>query len=248
MDWVSGIPYGLLLLRLNGESATVTALTDEKLRVRRMGDEPIRSLELRFLKSDFWGYEAMTPKSLRKVSTENGLYGSICEIEIADSRFRDEVRRILKLYARYIRVKNEGDDEYAASELTGCPYEEVESSSLDEQKRKWFSDDRGFSLGGKWTLALTVDRPERYREFLRLPFSEFQKRYFESNRLENHMLFQTRAKRVYVGNAFCARLNPDNSTLAALYEKARAEKLDVTAVMPFRTSARCVRTWEPWRT
>ena len=233
MDWVSGIPYGLLLCRLNGESVTVTALTDEKLRVRRMGDEPIRSLELRFLKSDLWGYAALSPKGWRAEPAKNGVYGSAVEIEIDDSRFRDEVRRILRLYARYIRVKGEGDDEYAASALTGCPYEDAEASSLDEQKRKWFSGVEGFSLGGDWTLALAVDRPEKYREFMRLPFYEFQKRYFAANHLENHALFQTRAKRVYIGNAFCVRLNPDISMLAALFGKARAEGLDVTPVLPF---------------
>ena len=232
MDWISGIPYGLVLCRLNGESVTVTALTDEKLRVRRMGDEPIRSLDLRLLKQDYWGYEALSPKNWRALTAEPGVCGLETEIFVADARFRDEVRRVLRLYARYIRLKSEGD-EYAQSELTGCPYEEAESASFDEQKRKWFSKRNGFSIGGNWTLALAVDRPERYSQFLSLPFAEFQRRFLETNHLENHALFRRPAARVYIGNAFCRRLNPDDQTLARAFERARAQGLGVTAVLPF---------------
>lgn len=233
MKWINGIPYGLILCRINGESVTVTALTDEKLRVRRMGDEPIRSLDLRFLRSDFWGYVPDTPENWHILPAERDEYGLIFEIEVEDALFRNEVRRVLGLYAQYIRLKSSGDDEYAASVLAGCPYEDAESASPDEQKTKWFSSLEGFSLEGDWTLALSLDQPKRYKDFLSMPFADFQKRYFESGCLEKHTLFQKTAKRIYVGNAFCRRLNPDGATLAAIYAKARDENLEVTAVLPF---------------
>lgn len=56
--------------------------------------------------------------------------------------YRKEVRRLIGQYSRYIRLKLMEDDGELAKALTGYPAEKdlVEACSLEEQKRRWFSE------------------------------------------------------------------------------------------------------------
>ena len=229
---VEEIPHGLVMCRVNGEDVTVTALSDEAIFVRRMDDTSIRSIQIWFLETRLYGYRHVCPSEWKVCGESCTGLGWVSEIAIADAAYAPQVRRVLRDWARYIRLKSEGDDEMMAHEMCACPVGEAREATLNGQMRAWFSGLKGFELAGNWSLALVLDRPELYERFADMPFEDFVKWYLEVHHLSGHLLFRKRPERVYIGNAYCERLCPDLSEIGRMRVRAEAEKVFVTAVLP----------------
>lgn len=227
MQLIEDIPYGLAVCTANGESVTLTGLSDRQLRLRTYDAKPLFSLSVRFLSDDRASYLACPLDGWQVSGETRTQLGVLRTVDVPCPAFAREARRALKLYADYLRLKALGDDEYLAHALTGCPYAETTAHSFAEQKKAWLRGMGAFSLPGDWTLALTADNFTAYECFLSLPPDAFRRQA-----TANLPVFDRPAGRIYIGNACCPHLFPDRPLLSALLARAREQGLKVTIVLP----------------
>ena len=227
MQLIEELPFGLAICAANGETATLTGLSDRQMRLRTHGAEPLSSLAVRFLSDDRASYVACPVDGWRVSHEERTRLGVLRMVDVPCPAFAKEARRALKLYTEYLRLKSLGDDEYLAHALTGCPYVDTTARSFAGQKAAWLHGAAAFSLPGDWTLALTADSFAAYRRFLSLPLDAFQR-----EATLNLPAFARPAGRIYIGNAGCPRLFPDRPLLSKLLARAKEQGLNVTIVLP----------------
>lgn len=227
MQLIEELPFGLAICAANGETATLTGLSDRQMRLRTHGAEPLSSLAVRFLTDDRASYVACPVDGWRLSHEERTRLGVLRMVDVPCPAFAKEARRALKLYTEYLRLKSLGDDEYLAHALTGCPYVDTTARSFAGQKAAWLRGAAAFSLPGDWTLALTADSFAAYRRFLSLPLDAFQR-----EATLNLPAFARPAGRIYIGNAGCPRLFPDRPLLSKLLARAKEQGLNVTIVLP----------------
>lgn len=229
MKPVEGLPFGLIVCHVNGRQVTVTGASDVRLKIRLSQKEKITSLQLHFLNFDTAGWTCVTPASRRVLRYYESRLGCEVLLSISDAAYKKEVLRVLNGYARYIRLKEAGDDESMANILTGCPAGGTVSVTFAGQKKALF---RGPFAGTEWkgSLALSLDRQDSYERFLRLPLREFQNDFLSRSGLSEVPLLSGRADRVYIGNAYCVHLFPDN--LAEIIDCAVSQEVNVTVVLP----------------
>lgn len=211
MQLIEELPFGLAICAANGETATLTGLSDRQMRLRTHGAEPLSSLAVRFLTDDRASYVACPVDGWRVSHEERTRLGVLRMVDVPCPAFAKEARRALKLYTEYLRLKSLGDDEYLAHALTGCPYVDTTARSFAGQKAAWLRGAAAFSLPGDWTLALTADSFAAYRRFLSLPLDAFQR-----EATLNLPAFARPAGRICIGNAGCPRLFPDRPLLSKL--------------------------------
>ena len=227
MQLIEELPFGLAICAANGETATLTGLSDRQMRLRTHGAEPLSSLAVRFLTDDRASYVACPVDGWRVSHEERTRLGVLRMVDVSCPAFAKEARRALKLYTEYLRLKSLGDDEYLAHALTGCPYVDTTARSFAGQKAAWLRGAAAFSLPGDWTLALTADSFAAYRRFLSLPLDAFQR-----EATLNLPAFARPAGRICIGNAGCPRLFPDRPLLSKLLARAKEQGLNVTIVLP----------------
>lgn len=227
MRLIEDIPYGLAVCTANGESVTLTGLSDRQLRLHTYDAEPLCALSVRFLSDDLASYNPCPLDGWRVSREERTRLGVLRTVDVDCPAFAGEARRVLKLYANYLRLKSLDDDEYLAHTLTGCPYAEVTARSFAEQRAAWLRGMGAFSLPGDWTLALTADNFTAYKRFLSLPPDAFRR-----EATVGLPAFDRPAGRIYIGNACCPRLFPDKPLLTALLSRAKEQGLSVTIVLP----------------
>ena len=227
MQLIEELPFGLAICAANGETATLTGLSDRQMRLRTHGAEPLSSLAVRFLTDDRASDVACPVDGWRVSHEERTRLGVLRMVDVPCPAFAKEARRALKLYTEYLRLKSLGDDEYLAHALTGCPYVDTTARSFAGQKAAWLRGAAAFSLPGDWTLALTADSFAAYRRFLSLPLDAFQR-----EATLNLPAFARPAGRICIGNAGCPRLFPDRPLLSKLLARAKEQGLNVTIVLP----------------
>ena len=227
MQLIEDIPFGLVICIANGETATLTGLSNRQMRLRTYDAEPLLSLAVRFLGDDRASYVDCPVDGWRVSHEERTRLGVLRTVDVPCPAFAKEARRALKLYADYLRLKSLGDDEYLAHALTGCPYADTTARSFAGQKTAWLRGMAAFSLPGDWTLALTADNFTAYRRFLSLPLDAFQR-----EATLGLPAFARPAGRIYIGNACCPRLFPDRPLLSKLLARAEEHGLNVTIVLP----------------
>ena len=77
-------------------------------------------------------------------------------------------------------------------------------------------------------VAVELDRRERYQTFLEQEPQVFFRCYCQENSLTGHWLSLQSLERIYIGNAFCPLLSPEEDVLFALMEKAYRNGLEIT--------------------
>ena len=242
MELIEGIPAGLAACVIGGEEKGVAALSDGMIRVRSA--DPVESLEgirLYLLDFDRAAYREIAPESAHIIRAAPWGPGWLYDIRLEDALWRREARRALGEWARYIRLKAAGDDGALAADLTGCPDEPVTARTLDEQKKRWFAGLSGFDAPGDWTLALSLDEPDKCAAFAREGAAAYQAALLRQNGLAGHPLLRHPVSRVYVGSQHCPRLAPEGELLCATLRRAAEEGLAVTLALPPVRQARL-----PW--
>ncbi len=225
MELIENIPFGLAACFLNGEQFTVTAISDTAVCVRLDREVQVHALVLYLYRRDEAKWIKVEPKQRIITSCEKERYGFRLTIAVDDAEYRQAVRRTLSEYAEFIRLKSE-DEEWAAHELTGCPYAETEEETLSAQKKHRFSGIGSFSVPENIELALSLDNDAAYRRFLQLPIDVFAEDFFKRSFLP---VFG-KAQRLYIGSRCCPELFPDN--VRELTDKCRREGLYCTIVLP----------------
>lgn len=174
-------------------------------------------------------------------------------------RYRQYAKDLMTEYMRYISLKLNEDDARLSKSLVGYPaeLEEKYASDFEEQKKTWFtawntekdlcqcaenhqveceetSDFTWMDEAEKpGELALSLDRPELWEQYLKLPLEQFVKEYWRRNHLSYHPLAQKQVTHLYVGNQFCHLLFPKQDVLFDMLEKAEREHVEVVLVFTY---------------
>lgn len=165
-------------------------------------------------------------------------------VRAEQKEYVQEVRRLAGEYNRYIRLKLDGDDAELAKSLTGYPAEldEVHCRSLEEQKKLWFGGNPSsvrrnpdadqsveeLFLDKGTELALELNGPSLYEEYLCQPLQDFLASYWQKNYLTHSWLAGRTPERFYIGNQFCHNLFPTEEQLFSIMDKICSEGLEIT--------------------
>lgn len=256
------IPFGLLGGFCDHLEIRITGLSEEGFSFRVPEKiEKAACLEICFFdfSADCYRKVQLAEKEREMKLTEETPFFFIYSVWTKNGEYREQVKRLVTDYDNYISLKLAGDDAYLSEKMVGYPAEldEVYAESFEEQKKEWFSgggdgrkdcfcEKKGqeeiwkkqsssddFEEGLEFELALTIDRPELYNDFLQKDGTIFCHDYWKNNFLEHHPLSQKQATRLYIGNQFCHNLFPEKKQLFQMLEKAFENKLAVTIAFTY---------------
>lgn len=256
------IPFGLLGVFCDHLEIRITGLSEEGFSFRVPEKiEKAACLEICFFdfSADCYRKVQLAEKEREMKLTEETPFFFIYSVWTKNGEYREQVKRLVTDYDNYISLKLAGDDAYLSEKMVGYPAEldEVYAESFEEQKKEWFSgggdgrkdcfcEKKGqeeiwkkqsssddFEEGLEFELALTIDRPELYYDFLQKDWTRFCHDYWKNNFLEHHTLSQKRVTRIYIGNQFCHNLFPEKKLLFQVLEKALENNLAVTLAFSY---------------
>ena len=247
------IPFGLLGGFCDHLEIRITGLSEEGFSFRVPEKiEKAACLEICFFdfSADCYRKVQLAEKEREMKLTEETPFFFIYSVWTKNGEYREQVKRLVTDYDNYISLKLAGDDAYLSEKMVGYPAEldEVYAESFEEQKKEWFScvgdgiqECRNTWEHKKWNitdfpefeLAITIDRPELYYDFLQKDWTRFCHDYWKNNFLEHHTLSQKRVTRIYIGNQFCHNLFPKKKLLFQVLEKALENNLAVTLAFTY---------------
>lgn len=256
------IPFGLLGGFCDHLEIRITGLSEEGFSFRVPEKiEKAACLEICFFdfSADCYRKVQLAEKEREMKLTEETPFFFIYSVWTKNGEYREQVKRLVTDYDNYISLKLAGDDAYLSEKMVGYPAEldEVYAENFEEQKKEWFSgggdgrkdcfcEKKGqeeiwkkqsssddFKEGLEFELALTIDHPELYNDFLQKDGTIFCHDYWKNNFLEHHPLSQKQATRLYIGNQFCHNLFPEKKQLFQMLEKAFENKLAVTIAFTY---------------
>ena len=105
------------------------------------------------------------------------------------------------------------------------PHPALRATFPDERGRllEAFHWPYGYRLPEGLELAVVLDGPAMWGQYLDMDREDFLRRYWQENALSGHPLARARVTHLYIGSQFCPLAQPDDTTLAALLEKAAAD-------------------------
>ena len=253
------IPFGLLGGFCDHLEIRITGLSEEGFSFRVPEKiEKAACLKICFFdfSADCYRKVQLAEKEREMKLTEETPFFFIYSVWTKNGEYREQVKRLVTDYDNYISLKLAGDDAYLSEKMVGYPAEldEVYAESFEEQKKEWFSgggdgrkdcfcEKKGkeeiwkkqsssddFEEGLEFELALTIDRPELYNDFLQKDGTTFCHDYWKNNFLEHHPLSQKQATRLYIGNQFCHNLFPEKKQLFQMLENKLAVTIAFTYV------------------
>lgn len=158
-------------------------------------------------------------------------------LSVEDEQFQAQTRRLLNEYYRYINLKLGGDDSYLSKECVGYPAEKDEDFATDfnRQKLEWYKSALAQDIDwqNKMELAIELDNPILYQEYLEKEKEIFFKDYWMRNGLKSRPFSKMNWTRIYIGNQFCHNLFPSETQLFSLLQKAKQEGLFVTIAFTY---------------
>ncbi len=245
MNGVKLIPSSLVTCFVQDLEVCIVELAYEGFSIRVPNElTQIEPITLHFLQPEQCSYHSLVLEeyqvelSSEKVDLEKA-YAVTYTITTNQKEYRDRTRNLLQVYGEYISLKLTGDDGYLSENLVAYPsYKDEEFYTVfEEQKRDWLQTitvkDAERLNQYKYELAISIDRPKSYQEYLELGIEKFQSKILQENYLANHPLFIKRAERVYLGNQFCHNLFPPKNILLEMMDKAVSEKLAITLVFTY---------------
>ena len=222
----------------------------------KVSERTDESLVLHFFDEKKNGYqdvvlEHITPRRMSK--DEKGEVFNSYFLAIENEDFRAQTRRLFEAYYRYINLKLCGDDAYLAKECVGYPAKEDEvfAANFTSQKLGWYQEalmqiKKGecvnalegspvelLGVVSNLELALELDNPKLYQEYLSKDKDSFFKEYWSGNGLAEHPFARAKWTRIYLGNQFCHNLFPCETQLFSILQKAKWEDLPVTIAFTY---------------
>lgn len=237
------IPFGLLSGFYGGQEIRITALSEEgfcfRVPEKKEADAEIEICFFDF-SADCYRKVQLAEEERKMELTEETPFFFTYSVWTQKGEYREQVKRLVTDYDNYISLKLTGDDAYLSEKMVGYPAEldEVYAESFEEQKKEWFcdvSEYRNWNIADfqEFELALTIDRPELYYDFLQKEWTTFCHDYWKNNFLEHHPLSQKKVARLYIGNQFCHNLFPEKKQLFQMLEKAIENNLAVTLAFTY---------------
>lgn len=233
-DAVTDLPSGLCACRLNDENAHIFALSPRSVYLRSLNACPADSvLTLALYRPERGDYEFHTPNDLHIESVQRHNGAVLTRFSFEDPDCAAAIRRMLDAYARYLEIKStEGAGAYAAYAM-GYPADadDIFLPDLQSQRGHWASMLSPLpEMPPQTELAVELNCPELWKLYLNHPLESFMRAYARCRALAPHRLPPRLPKRLYIGNACCRHLFPEEGMLNALIEKAQAEGLALSFV------------------
>lgn len=237
---VSMIPYGLLAGIVDGQEVRITQLGENGFQFR-MADkkENIREIRLQFFVEREHGYREIRILGNRIQTVEEKRFFTEYTVWTEAKEYQQCVQQLLSDYWNYITLKMTGTDGEVAAAYTDYPVhlDEEYAESLETQKEEWFREAAGKvkeqELSDRVEMALELDTPQLYQEWLQKSTEEYEKEYWETRGLQFHPLAKKKIERLYIGNTFCPHLCPQKEMLAEMLKKAKREQRVVTLTFPW---------------
>lgn len=237
---VSMIPYGLLAGIVDGREVRITELGENGF-VFRMAErvDKIQEISLQFYVESENCYRKIEISGNQVKKAEKQRFFTEYTVLTEAEEYQKCVRQLLSDYWKYISLKTTETDGEVAAWYTGYPVQQDDeyASCLEEQKAEWFCEASRTANGKKLEegveLAVELDTPQLYDEWLQKPTGKFVEAYWMKNGLESHPLASRKVDRLYIGNAFCPHLFPPRESLQAILKKAKKECIPVTLTFPW---------------
>lgn len=235
------IPFASVacLIRLSDGRVLEASLMDLSaigftLRLPRAWDEPladgIDAITLRFHRFRDSGECTLAAGTLDWTQEEQTADWTAYRAETTDPSFRTLARQFMRDFAQYVALKEAQDDARLSQALTGYPAEGETCfpAHFAGQRRAWFA---ALAPDADWAnacaavpeLAVSLASPRLWTEYLARPMTDFSRTYWASHDLDRHPIARRTFNAVYIGNAYCPLLFPDEDALLRLLDKAAGE-------------------------
>ncbi|MGN0351847.1 MAG: hypothetical protein ACI4ES_09355 [Roseburia sp.] len=182
---------------------------------------------------------------------------TVCRVTTENTFFQKCARMVMEEYTRYIQLKLEESDAVLSEELTGYPAEKdtIFSADFAQQKKLWLFQGKTEPLSvlntamekcvqtGSFELALSLEQPEHYVNYLEQDVEQFVKKFWMEQGLEEHPFAKKKATILYLGNQFCPFLFPEKELLELL-EKAEKDKITAVIVFSYMAESKISSTKE----
>lgn len=245
------VPFGLISCLADDQEVRVTELAEEGFTFRtaeELGGNPRLFLHFFNFRESRYEEVELTQFELEKESQTKFFTEYV--VNICQDIYLHNVRKLIRDYGEYINLKLEGDDAWMSSERVGYPaeLEDEHYETFEQQKRAWFKEKTGISLNKSadeaeraqsWEfleqveLAVELDTPWYYEQYLALDIQTFMASYWKENFLSEHPLSRKKVDRIYIGNQFCHCLFPKKEALSAMMDKAKQEGLEITIALTY---------------
>lgn len=250
------IPYGLLAgvmiedsIEERQREVRLTEISSEGFRIRlcRRGkaEENIypKAFKICFYQMDQAEYREIEIRHFQTEAGEQTEFYQAYDIFTVQEDYKEAFQKLCVEYSRYISLKLEEDDAHLAQEMTGYPAQEEEEHFKDEteQNKEWFQNAEIFrNLPAE--LAVELDHPKLYEQYLTRPIERFMKEYWQQHGIKDARILGRQPDRLYIGNQFCPHLFPKEEQFFALLEKADKERMEVTVAFSFIREDRLAQT------
>ena len=236
---VESIPSSLVTCFVQDVEVCIVELAYEGFSFRvaeKLGE--VKDISLHFLQFEQSSYHSLVLENFHIECEEHPFY-ILYTVMTNQLEYVTYAKESIQQYGQYISLKLSGDDKYLSEVMVGYPAEEDEKyyKTWEEQKKDWFGNlnatEMSANVKNQCELALSIDNPRRYKEYLSMEFYKFQQKYLKENHLEDHPLFYKPVNRLYIGNQFCHNLLPEEEQCIALMNKAREEGVEITLVFTY---------------
>lgn len=153
-------------------------------------------------------------------------YWNEYRLETTSCSYGERVKDFMKMYASYVSMKAESDEEAIALELTDRPEPQGYCGDIAEQRSYVRSKVKlPAEIERTREIAIAIDTPSLLARFCELSFERFCEAYYCERGFENHPVTRLKINCVYLGNQFCQELFPDEMSLEWALSKAETEGL-----------------------
>ncbi len=160
--------------------------------------------------------------------TENtNSFYTVYRFSTENPSYKEAAGKLSQEYLHYIQLKTGEEGAAVTKALTEYPVDESKTASSFAIQRQQFMHflSKSFSYQTlPQEVGITLDQPEKWRHYMKMPFPEFLLWYFTVYAPGCSPVPAEKITHLYIGNSFCAELFPSVEELPILVEKLQAEK------------------------
>ncbi|MDD5935501.1 MAG: hypothetical protein PUC65_08100 [Clostridiales bacterium] len=238
---VEMLPTSLVACFINKREVRILEISEKGFSFRvpeRL--ELIQSIQLHYLVFQESRYEKLLISDYQILEEMQEEFYYVYTIGCKQEDYQRYTSMIIRDYSEYVRLKLSGDDAYCSQAKVDYPAEEDLKfyGTYLEQEKDWLSktgyqDETIKDVLDKFELAISIDHPSAYEQYLNMSLNDFIVEYFKSHHMESHELAKKQVNRIYVGNEFCHNLFPEKVQLMRMLEKTKKENLNVTLAFTY---------------
>lgn len=215
---VSGIPGGILTCIINGNEVAIQKISPEYIEVLTAEEMSCEIEQMEFFYYDLSNatYREVGISNVKCIAVEKGEFSCRHSYAVENEQFKKMFDFVVRQYYRYIVLKSEAYDNEFSKVLVDYPSEKDNKFSVDYKKWNPVQSlvKKIESLG--FVLAVSLENASCFQAYLK-----------------DSLRFSANIDRVYIGNAYCPHLFPDDEVLLNLLEKAKTNDHRITLVTSY---------------